>query len=125
MDFKLYHACITVLDLEKSIKFYEDALNLKEINRITYPDGSAIMCFLGNSESACALELAWYRDRAVSYDLGDNKTHLGFSTSDIDSAYRKHKEMGIVCQEKPEKKIHFIKDPDEYIVEVLPKEYEL
>ena len=29
MKFTMYHTCITVLDLEKSMKFYEEALGLK------------------------------------------------------------------------------------------------
>ena len=35
MKFTMYHACITVLDLEKSMKFYEEALGLQEIGSST------------------------------------------------------------------------------------------
>lgn len=125
MSFKLYHAALTVLDLDKSVNFYKEALGLNEVKRIVYPDGSAIMCFLGNEESVCTLELSWYRDRKKPYGLGENKTHLGFSVEDIDSAYEKHKSMGIICFEKPDKKIHFIQDPDGYWSEILPKHFEL
>ena len=31
MKFEMYHSCITVLDLEKSLDFYERALGLKPV----------------------------------------------------------------------------------------------
>ncbi len=31
MNYSLYHACIRVLDLEKSIKFYQEALGFEEV----------------------------------------------------------------------------------------------
>lgn len=43
MKFTMYHACITVLDLEKSMKFYEEALGLQkseESKRLTAPPKS-------------------------------------------------------------------------------------
>ena len=41
MKFTMYHTCITVLDLEKSMKFYEEALGLKEVRRIEAANGSS------------------------------------------------------------------------------------
>ena len=40
MKFEMYHSCITVLDLDRSIKFYQKALGLEEIRRIEGEDGS-------------------------------------------------------------------------------------
>lgn len=34
MSFKLYHAALTVLDLDKSVNFYKEALGLNEVKRI-------------------------------------------------------------------------------------------
>ena len=40
MNFKFYHNNINVLDLEKSLKFYKEALNLTEVRRIEAEDKS-------------------------------------------------------------------------------------
>ena len=50
MKFKMIHECYNVLDLDRSLKFYEEALGLKERRRMEFPDGSAILCFIGSDE---------------------------------------------------------------------------
>ena len=70
MKFTMYHSCITVLNLEKSIEFYEKALGLSEIRRMEGDDYKIV--FLGTEGNPCQLELTWYADRKEPYDLGDN-----------------------------------------------------
>ncbi|MFV0515867.1 MAG: VOC family protein [Aminipila sp.] len=125
MKFTAYHSCITVLNLEKSMKFYEEALGLREIRRIEAPDGSFIIVFLGGSseqgtQAPMLLELTWYRDRKEPYNLGENEIHIGFSVDNYEEAYNAHKEMGIICFENKEIGIYFISDPDGYWMEVVP-----
>lgn len=57
------HFNFNVLDLEKSIHFYEQALGLKEVRRKTAADGSFILVYLGDGETGFTLELTWLRDR--------------------------------------------------------------
>jgi lactoylglutathione lyase len=45
MEFKIDHFNINVLDLAKSLEFYEKALGLKEIRRSEADDGSYIIVF--------------------------------------------------------------------------------
>ena len=48
MEFKFVHNNFNVLDLEKSLKFYAEALNLKEVRRIapsTSPMAAANTCW--------------------------------------------------------------------------------
>ena len=120
MKFEMYHSCITVLDLEKSLAFYQEALGLEVVRTIEAEDGSFKILFLGHDGGACQLELTWYRDRTEPYNLGDNEIHIGFRTADIDAALAKHKEMGCVCFENPKMGIYFIEDPDGYWMEVVP-----
>jgi lactoylglutathione lyase len=40
MKFQMYHSSINVFDLEKSLRFYEDALGLTVVRSIDGPDGS-------------------------------------------------------------------------------------
>jgi lactoylglutathione lyase len=120
MKFMFAHNNVNVLDLERSLDFYQRALDLKEVRRIAPEDGSFILVFLGDSVTPHRLELTWLRDRKEKYDLGDNEIHLAFTVDDYDAAYRRHKEMGVVCYENPKMGIYFIEDPDGYWVEIVP-----
>lgn len=120
MKFGMYHSCITVLDLKKSLEFYEKALALKPVRTIEPEDGSYKIMFLKNEESDYQLELTWYRDRKEPYDLGENEIHIGFRVDDFGAALAYHKEMGCVCFENEDMGIYFISDPDGYWMEIVP-----
>lgn len=121
MNFKVVHNNINVFDLGKSLKFYDEALGLKEVRRTEAKDGSFIIVYVGNGLAEHLIELTWLRDRKEPYDLGDNEIHIAFKTDDYDAAYAKHKEMGCICYENPGMGIYFIADPDGYWLEVIPQ----
>ncbi|KXZ40408.1 lactoylglutathione lyase [Alkalithermobacter thermoalcaliphilus JW-YL-7 = DSM 7308] len=121
MKFKMVHNNINVLDLEKSLKFYKEALGLEEVRRYEPEDKSFILVYLGDGSSTHQLELTWLRDRKEPYNLGENEFHLAFETDDFEKAYEHHKKMGCICFENKEMGIYFISDPDGYWLEVLPK----
>ncbi|NLH38632.1 MAG: lactoylglutathione lyase [Elusimicrobia bacterium] len=121
MKFKFAHNNINVLDLSKSIEFYDKALGLKEVRRINAKDGSFIIVYLGDGVSQHRLELTWLRDRKEKYNLGDNEFHLAFVVDDFESAKKLHMDMGCVCYVNNEMGIYFIEDPDGYWLEVLPE----
>jgi len=120
MKFKMAHQNFNVFDLEKSLKFYQEALGLTEKRRFTSKDGSFTIVFLGNDTSTFELELTWLRDRTTPYDLGDNELHLAFVTDNIDEAHSLHKKMDCICYENKEMGIYFINDPDGYWLEIIP-----
>lgn len=120
MDFKFNHYNYNVLDLEKSIKFYEEALALKEVRRKEASDGSFILVYMGDGSSNFSLELTWLRDRKEPYNLGENEFHLAFMTDDYEGAFKKHSEMGCVCFNNEDMGIYFINDPDNYWIEIIP-----
>lgn len=120
MMFQFTHYNYNVLDLEKSMKFYEEALGLKEVRRKEASDGSFILVYLGDGKTDFQLELTWLRDWNRPYNLGDNEIHLAFVTEDFDAAHAKHKEMGCICFENEAMGIYFINDPDGYWLEILP-----
>lgn len=120
MKFRMIHNNINVLDLEKSIAFYKEALGV-EIKRVHEPeDGSFRLVYLEASEGSHQLELTWLRDRTEPYNLGENEFHLAFETDDFEEAHEKHRDMGCICFENPQMGIYFISDPDGYWLEVLP-----
>ena len=72
------HFNINVLDLERSIAFYNKALGLKEHHRKEAKDGSFILVYLTDDQTGFLLELTWLKDRNEPYELGDNESHLCF-----------------------------------------------
>lgn len=120
MKFKMIHENYNVTDLERSLAFYEKALGLKEKRRKEAEDGSFIIAFAGNEESAFELELTWLRDHPQKYDIGEEEFHLAFETEDYAAAHALHEEMGCICFENPAMGIYFIQDPDGYWLEILP-----
>lgn len=121
MSFKFGHNNFNVLDLDKSLEFYEKALGLKEVRRKVADSGDFIIVFLGDGTSEHKLELTWLKNWDRPYNLGDNEFHLAFIADDYDKAYKKHKEMGCICYENPGMGIYFINDPDGYWLEIVPK----
>lgn len=121
MKFTFAHNNFNVMDLQKSLQFYEKALGLKEVRRKEAKDGSFIIVYLGDGASGHMLELTWLRDWDKGrYDLGDNEFHLAFVTDNMDAAHKLHEEMGCICYENKEMGIYFINDPDEYWIEIIP-----
>ena len=121
MNFRMIHQNFNVLDLEKSLAFYDEALGLKVIREKEAGDGSFKLVFLGDGATAHQLELTWLRDRTEPYNLGENEFHLAFVTDDFDAAHAKHEAMGCICYENTKMGIYFITDPDGYWIEIIPK----
>lgn len=116
------HFNFNVLDLERSIRFYEKALGLKEVRRMEAPDGSFILVYMGEEKTGFLLELTWLRDRKESYDLGEGEFHLCMRVpGDYDAVRAYHKQMDCVCYENTDMGLYFISDPDGYWIEILPE----
>lgn len=121
MAYKFVHNNFNVLDLEKSLKFYEDALGLTVSRSIESKDGSFKIVYLTDGQTDHLLELTWLKEWDRPYNLGDNEFHLALRTDDYEASYQKHKEMGCICYENPAMGIYFINDPDEYWLEIIPE----
>lgn len=120
MEFTFAHNNFNVLDLEKSLTFYREALGLREVRRYEAADGSFILVYLGDGHTSYQLELTWLRDRTEPYNLGENEFHLAFVTEDFEAAREKHRAMGCICFENEAMGIYFIEDPDHYWLEIVP-----
>lgn len=120
MKFTFNHYNINVLDLDKSLNFYKEALGLEEVRRKEAADGSFILVYLGDASKKFFLELTWLKDRTTPYDLGDEEFHLALTADNYEAAYKKHKEMDCICYENKAMGIYFINDPDKYWIEIIP-----
>ena len=115
-----YHFNFNVLDQEKSIAFYKEALGLEIVREKEADDGSYKLVFLGEKHSDFQLELTWLRGRTEPYNLGDEEFHLAFRVDDYEAAHALHEKMGCICFENPKMGIYFIADPDGYWLEIIP-----
>ena len=119
---KFYHFNFNVLDLERSLAFYKEALDLTPAREKEAADGSFKLVFLQDAAgSPFRLELTWLRDRTQPYDLGECEFHLAFRTSEFETLHAKHEKMGCICYENPAMGIYFIADPDGYWIEIVPE----
>jgi lactoylglutathione lyase len=121
MQFTFAHNNINVLNLEKSLAFYREALQLTEVRRHEAPDASFILIFLGDGQTPHQLELTWLKDRKEPYNLGDNEFHLVLKVDDFTKAQALHEKMGCICYENKAMGIYFINDPDDYWIEIIPQ----
>ena len=119
--FAFNHFNFNVLDLERSLKFYRDALGLSPVRRKEAEDGSFVLVYLGDGKTAFQLELTWLADRTEPYDLGEGEYHLAFAVPDMDAAHKLHEELDCICFENPAMGIYFIEDPDGYWLEIIPE----
>lgn len=114
------HFNFNVLDLERSLKFYKEALDLEPVREKVASDDSFKLVYLGDKQTDFTLELTWLRDRTEPYNLGDLEYHLAFKADNYDEIHEKHKDMGIICFENEAMGIYFITDPDGYWIEIIP-----
>ena len=120
MMFKMVHENYNVLNLDKSLAFYEQALGLTEKRRKTAEDGTFIIVYIGNDTTEFELELTWLKEWDRPYNLGDCEFHLAFKTEDYEEAHLLHEKMGVICFENKQMGIYFITDPDGYWLEIVP-----
>ncbi len=124
MKTKMLHTCFRVKDLDKSLKFYKEALGLVETGRKDYPEDEFTLVFLGDEDGAYELELTYNYDREENYEIGNGFSHIAVSVEDLEGTREKHKEMGYKVTEltglrgeKP--RFYFVTDPDGYDIEVI------
>ena len=116
--FSFNHFNFNVLNLEKSIAFYEEAFSLQVVEVKEHPTFTIV--FMGDGKTGFRLELTYLKDRTEPYDLGEIEYHLAMRTIDMAAARALHEKMGCICFDNPEMGIYFVEDPDGYWIEVIP-----
>ncbi len=121
--FSFNHFNFNVLDLDKSLTFYKEALGLVPVREKSgeNPDGPFKLVYLGDGHTTFALELTWLSGRREPYNLGECEFHLAFSVPDMAAAHALHEKMGCICFENKAMGIYFITDPDGYWIEIIPE----
>ena len=121
-NFRFDHTNFTVSDMDRSLKFYEDALGLVEFARLE--TASYLFVYLGDPyRSDHVLELQQLKKRKTPYTHGDNLSHLAFMVDDFQASYEKHKEMNCIFRQHKEAGLYWITDPDGYLIEIVPQNW--
>lgn len=114
------HVNFNVTDLERSCRFYSEALGLEQVGEIVHPEGKFRIIYLSSPGNSFRLELTWLADHPQPYDLGENETHLAVRVDgDYDAIREYHRSLGCICYENEEMGLYFIHDPDDYWIEIL------
>ena len=124
MKYKMLHTCIRVMDLEKSFKFYTEALGLKETRRKDYPEDEFTLVYLSDESGKYELELTYNYNPEKPYVIGDGFSHIAVSVEDLEASRERHLEMGYEVTELmglpgSPPRFYFVTDPDGYEIEVL------
>ena len=92
---RLLHTMLRVGNLERSLDFYQNVLNMQLLRRRDYPEGRFTLAFVGYGDEAdhTVLELTHNWD-TESYDLGDAYGHIAIEVSDAYAACNKIKANG-------------------------------
>ncbi|EHR4994304.1 VOC family protein [Vibrio parahaemolyticus] len=125
---KMIHTMIRVRDLDRSLQFYRDALELEIKDQYVF-DGFSLT-YLANEETGFELELTHNHDQSEPCTHGSGYGHLAVSVDDIEQAHKRIKSLGIEAgdikafdhQQKHLATFFFVTDPDGYKIEFLQQQ---
>lgn len=125
---RILHTMIRVGDLERSLKFYTEALKMRLLRRQDYPEGRFTLAFVGyGDESSCAIIELTHNWDTKSYDTGTGFGHIAIEVEDINEACAHVRQNGGKVAREPGPMKHgstviaFVEDPDGYKIEFIAK----
>lgn len=116
MKIKLVHTSVTVSDMARAIKFYEEALQMSVLSTKELPH-LTIVLMKDNTDSGFEFEMLC--PKAGAEIPTEKSTHFAFTVEDFDELHRIHKEMGCIQRELPTGVVYFITDPDGNQIEIM------
>src|SRR5262252_2556349 len=119
---KYLHTMVRVTDLDASLRFYRDALGLRELSRKEIPQGRYTLVFLAApGDDSAQVELTYNWD-PESYAGGRNFGHLAYEVDDIYATCRRLMEHGVTINRPPrDGHMAFVRSPEKISVELLQK----
>jgi lactoylglutathione lyase len=120
------HTCYRITDIDDSVSFYEK-LGFTEARRMPIGD-EAINVFMSIGEDEAVLELT-YNHGVDNYDNGSGYGHIALRVDSLDEILTRLAADGIEPEKPPYRPggrttgslICFVRDPDEYRVELIEK----
>jgi lactoylglutathione lyase len=113
---------VRVTDIDASLRFYRDALGLKELARKENAQGRFTLVFLAApGDESAQVELTYNWD-PETYTGGRNFGHLAYEVDDIYATCQHLAARGVVINRPPrDGKMAFVRSPDNISIELLQK----
>ena len=113
---------VRVTDIDASLRFYRDALGLKELARKDNAQGRFTLVFLAApGDESAQVELTYNWD-PETYTGGRNFGHLAYEVDDIYATCQHLAARGVVINRPPrDGKMAFVRSPDNISIELLQK----
>jgi lactoylglutathione lyase len=117
---KYLHTMVRVTDLDASLKFYCDALGLREVKRHDYPAGRFTLVYLAApGDDSAQIELTHNWDPA-RYAGGRNFGHVAYAVDDIYATCKRLADHGVTINRPPrDGQMAFVRSPENISVELL------
>lgn len=123
---RILHTMLRVGDLDKSIDFYQNVLDMDLLRTSENIDYKYTLAFLGyGSESDNAVIELTYNWGTTEYDMGTAYGHIAIGVQDIYATCEKIKQNGGLVSREPgpvkggSTVIAFVTDPDGYKIELI------
>jgi lactoylglutathione lyase len=119
---KYLHTMVRVTDIDASLRFYRDALGLRELRRTENDKGRFTLVFLAApGDDDAQVELTWNWD-PEAYGTGRNFGHLAYEVDDIYAACKRLQDHGVTVLRPPrDGRMAFVRSPDRISIELLQK----
>jgi lactoylglutathione lyase len=119
---KYLHTMVRITDLDRSLRFYRDALGLELLSKRDYEKGRFSLIFLaapGDRQAQVELTHNWDPE---SYGGGRNFGHLAYEVDDIYATCERLVDHGVVINRPPrDGHMAFVRSPDNISIELLQK----
>lgn len=123
---KIIHSMVRVGNLDKSLKFYKEALDLDIAERLDFEGFSLV--YLRNDENDMEIELTW-NEGTEEYTHGSGYGHIAVAVEELEADHAKLTELGYAPADIKEfqrdgqllAKFFFVLDPDGYKIEFLQR----
>ncbi|HPR42019.1 MAG TPA: VOC family protein [Candidatus Methanofastidiosa archaeon] len=137
----LNHIALRVSDLERSKKFYEDALGLRpkfehgidggQFEKVSGIEGfDVVFAVMSDETTGVNIELVEFRNGFSEKTSEFN--HIAFEVDDVDKLHSRMRDMGINCISEPVtiehendkingKRMFYMRDPDGNVIEAFNK----
>lgn len=123
---RILHTMIRSGNLDRSIDFYTNVLDMKLLRRKDYPEGKFTLAFVGyGDESSQAVIELTYNWGVESYEMGTGFGHIAIEVNDVYAACDEIRRRGgtVIREAGPMKGgtsvIAFVSDPDGYRIELI------
>ncbi|MBM9512251.1 VOC family protein [Desulfogranum marinum] len=117
---KFLHTMVRVQDLDQSLDFFTQKLDLVETKRKDYEDGRFTLVYLATAPGEPEVELTYNWDQDTAYSEGRNFGHLAFSVENIYAYCQMLMDKGVTILRPPrDGHMAFIRTPDQISIELL------